>query len=196
VTFVRPDQWAGPWRDLDPAAALADVCRRYVAAYGPVAPQDFARWFRLPPAEARRVLESLGGDLAEVAVEGKRAWALAADVAAPLAPADNTLFLLPQYDCYVLGSGQRERVVPEAARARVAAHGRGRFEGATGLPVLLIDGAVAGMWAWRKRGGRIEVRVEPFGRLTAAQHRQLDAEAGRIGAFFGAEAALAVGDLG
>ncbi|HEX5502264.1 MAG TPA: winged helix DNA-binding domain-containing protein [Thermomicrobiales bacterium] len=196
VTFVRPDQWAGPWRDLDPGAALAAVCRRYVAAYGPVAPQDFARWFRLPPAEARRVLESLGGELAEVAVEGKRAWVLAADAAAPWEPAGHSLYLLPQYDCYVLGSGQRERVVPEAARARVSAYGRGRFEGATGLPVLLIDGAVAGRWAWRKRGGRIEVRVEPFAPLTATQRRQLDAEARRVGAFFGGEATLAVGALG
>lgn len=196
VTFVRPDQWAGPWRDLDPGAALADVCRRYVAAYGPVTAQDFARWFRLSPAEARRVLESLGGELAEVAVEGKCAWVLAVDAAAVWEPAGPSLFLLPQYDCYILGCGQRERVVPEAARARVSAYGRGRFEGATGLPVVLIDGVVAGMWAWRKRGGRIEVRVELFGRLTAAQRRLLDAEAGRVGTFFGAEATLAVGALG
>ena len=60
-----------------------------------------------------------------------------------------SLWLLPQYDCYLLGCGPRERIVPEAARPRVNTYGRGRFESATGLPVLLIDGAVAGIWERR-----------------------------------------------
>ena len=82
------------------------------------------------------------------------------------------------------------------ARARVFAHGRGRFEGAAGLPVLLIDGIVAGMWERRPRGRRVELRVESFIRLTAAQRRQLEAEAVRIGEFFDAEVALSLGALG
>jgi hypothetical protein len=52
------------------------------------------------------------------------------------------------------------------------------------------------MWERRQRGRRIELRVEPFMRLTAAQRRQLEAEAVRIGAFFDAKIALALGTLG
>ena len=36
-----------------------------------------------------------------------------------------SLRLLPQYDCYLLGCGPRERIVPEAARPRVNTYGRG-----------------------------------------------------------------------
>ncbi len=196
MTFVRPDQWVSSWQDDDPAEALAEVCRRYLATYGPATHQDFAHWFRLPPEEARRVVAQLCDELEEVTVDGRRAWMLATDAQQEWESEPGLLRLLPQYDGYVLGCGPRDRVVPVAARKRVSTHGRGRFEGAVGLSVLLIDGVVAGIWERRKLGRRIELRVEPFGQLTASQHQQLEAEAARIRTFLGVEVLLSLGTLG
>jgi len=106
-----------------------------------------------------------------------------------------SLRLLPQYDCYVLGCGPREWVVPQAAQARVSTYGRGRFEGATALAVLLIDGVVSGMWERRRQARRSELRVEAFGQLTARQLDQLEAEAARTGAFLEEELKLSLGTL-
>lgn len=196
VTFVRADQWIGYWQDRDPGEALTEICRRYFAAYGPATPQDFAHWFWLKPGEARRVMASLTDELEEVDLAGYRAWMLATDAREEWEAQFGSLRLLAQYDCYILGCGPRERIVPDAARIRVSTHGRGRFEGATALPVLLIDGVVAGMWERRKRGSRIELRVEPFSQLAPLQHRQLEAEAARLGAFLEMEVALSLGALG
>ena len=195
VTFVRADQWAGHWQEYDPEEALAEVCRRYFAAYGPATSQDFAHWFRLKPDEARRVMEPLADELEEVNLAGRRAWLLATDAGEEWEAEPGSLRMLPQYDCYILGCGPRERVVPKAAQARVSTYGRGRFEGATALPVLLIDGIVAGMWERRKMGRKIELRVEPFNQLTPLQHEQLEAEAARIGAFLGVETVLSLGSF-
>jgi hypothetical protein len=197
VTFVRADQWIGGWREVDPDAALREVCRRYLAAYGPATPADVGHGVALKPDAARGVLESLGSAVAEVDFAGRRAWMLAADAAAPDAPAPepSVVRLLPQYDCYVLGCGPRERVVPPAARARAATHGRGKFEGATGLPVLLIDGVVAGFWERRPRGKRLAVRVESLAPLTPAQEQQLAAEAARLAAFLDTPVDLTPGAL-
>ncbi len=195
VTFVRADQWIGFWQEIDPAQALAEVCRRYFAAYGPAAHQDFGRWFGLRPAQAQQVMRMLADELEPVQVDGQQAWRLAAQSEMTPAPDPASLRLLPQYDAYILGSGQRERVVPPAVQARLMTYGRGRFEGATGLPVLLVDGAVAGLWERRARGGRLLVRVEPFVRLSAAQRRQLQAEAEGIGEFLEAEVELSVTSL-
>lgn len=85
---------------------------------------------------------------------------------------------------------------PSSERRRVSAYRRGRFEGATALPVLLIDGIVAGMWERRKRGSGVELRVESFGQLTDQQYGQIEEEAARIGAFLGVEVELSVGVLG
>jgi hypothetical protein len=196
VTFVRADQWVDGWREHDPEQALAEVCRRYFATYGPASHQDFAHWFRLKPHEARRVLESLADALEEVNLAGRRAWMLATDTEEEWEPAHDPLRLLPPYDCYVLGCGPREWVVPTAARTRVSTYGRGRFEGATALPVLLIDGVVAGMWEQRKLASRSELRVEAFGQLTPRQRDQLEAEAAHIGAFLEVEVALSLDALG
>ncbi|PZR97784.1 MAG: hypothetical protein DLM69_09360 [Candidatus Chloroheliales bacterium] len=195
VTFVRADQWVGNWQEIEPAQALADVCRRYFAAYGPATHTDFGHWFALKPGEARQVMDSLGDELAEVKLENRRAWVLAADAKDFSEHSQESLRLLPQYDCYIIGSPQRERVVPATTKAHVLTYKRGRYEGATGLPVLLIDGVVAGLWERRQRGKRGELKVEAFAPLTASQREQLEAEVARIGRFLGSEATLSLGTL-
>ncbi len=187
VTFVRLDQWTGGWKELDPLESLREVLRRYLSAYAPARPQDFAQWFagnRLKPVEARELFASLADELEPVQVGRQRAWILAADARKTWEPVRGSLRLLPQYDCYLLGwRFGREHLVPQAARQRIFAFKNGRFEGATGIPVLLVDGVVAGMWERRRRARRVEIRVEPFIRLSAVQREQLEAEVLRIGQF-------------
>lgn len=197
VTFVRADQWIGGWKEYDPEQAFAEIFRRYLAAYGPATHREFALWFggrRFKGEEVEYLVGKLSSELEEVMVEGRRAWLLATDT--PREPVQGCIRLLPQYDCYLIGSRfGRDYIVPESARARVFAYKNGRFEGATGLPVLLIDGRVAGMWERHKRGRQLEIRVEPFVPLSAWQQEQVEAEALRLGTFLGLEATLTLGPL-
>lgn len=203
VRFVRADQWIGHWEEHEPRAALVELCRRYIATYGPVTHSDVAHWFRLKPDQARALIAPLAPLLEEVDFLGRRAWLLsddAHDERATGEPLPNSLHLLPQYDGYLLGCAPRDRIVPEAARPRVNSYGRGRFEGATALPTLLIAGAVAGIWERRAPGRKAaaggELRVEAFASLTAQQRERLEAETARTGAFLGTNLALALGALG
>ena len=105
----------------------------------------------------------------------------------------STVRLLPQYDCYLLGSRfGRETVVPEIARRRISTYKNGRFEGAVGVPVLLIGGVVSGVWERQGRGKRVEIHVQPFVRLTPAQRVLLDQAAERIGSFLGSAVAVSI----
>jgi hypothetical protein len=166
VTFVRADQWLGGWNDIGPDDALAEVLRRYLRAYGAARPQDFEHWFSATQAP----FDAL--DLEEVEVDGYRGWVLAGDTDWP--DLQSTVRLLPYYDCYVIGCHPRDRFIPERHRKRVFDSGAGPF------PTLLIDGVVAGTWRHEKRGKRVDVRVEPFGRLSAAQRRRVDEEVERV----------------
>lgn len=193
VTFVRADQWLPPAPAPEPEDALLEVCRRFLRTSGPGTPRTFSDWFspRLPPATGRALFDALEPELREVDIEGRAAWALG-EPAWRGRPAGQGLRLLPEYDCYVMGFRERDVLLPERARAVVAAHGKGRLEGPGAVPWLLVDGRVAGTWRRERRGRRITIRVEPFARLSAARRRELEDEVARIGAFLGADPVLAL----
>ncbi len=98
--------------------------------------------------------------------------------------------LLPEYDVYVMGFREREHLVPEAVRAQVAAHGKGRYEGPAGTPFLLVDGVCAGIWSRKKTTRKIELTVVPARKLRSAERAGVEAEAERIGTFLGLEPRL------
>ena len=74
-------------------------------------------------------------------------------------------------------------------------YGRGRFEGAVGLNVMLVEGVVAGIWERKVSGKRLSIKVDPFADLTPGQHEQIHEEAVRIGHFLEREPVISVGPL-
>lgn len=190
VTFVHTEDWLGPQPVWEPREALREVARRYVAAYGPATHRAFRDWFTargFKPADAEDVFAEL--DLVEVRVAKRRAWLLEDEE--PVRPTP-TVRLLPEYDVYVMGFRERDEFVPPAVREQIRAHGKGRYEGPSATPFLLVDGVCAGVWRRRKTTKRIELAVEPARELTAAERAGVETEAERIGAFLGLEPLLTI----
>ncbi len=183
VTFVRADQWVGGWKRLDEEKALRAVALGYIAAYGPARPQDFSRWFWLSKPAAEKLFADLAAFLTEVEFEGHRAWIPKAAKPA-LATIGDSLWLLPQYDSYTLGCVPRERLLSAKVRQRVFSYGRGRFEGSVGLPVLLLNGQVAGLWERKASAKKLSIKVEAILKLNAGQRDLVKAEAARIAEFY------------
>jgi hypothetical protein len=179
ITLARPDQWIDGWQTVDEGAALREVLRRYLWAYGPARPIDFRAWFGDVSFDLV--------DVEEVDVEGHRAFVLAGDTEFP--EARRAVRLLPEYDVYLMGFREREHLVPERVRDQVAAHGRGRYEGPAGVRFLLVDGVTAGLWERKKSAKRIEIKVAPARRVKRVD---LQREVERYGAFLGLEPVLTV----
>jgi hypothetical protein len=176
VTFVRPSAWLGDRPALRPEDALAELARRYLHAYGPATHEHFAVWWHMPPTAARKLFAEL--DLAEVTVDGEPRWALPADVdAVAAAGLDDRVRLLPGFDALTIGWRPRERFVPDGFLPRVS-----RTSGWIS-PIVLARGRAAGMWEPKRRGQRVEIRVEPFVRLN---RRKVETEARRLADFYGA----------
>ena len=188
---MRPDQWLGGWREVDPGEALREVLRRYLRAYGPAAPGHFGQWFDLSAPVARGLAASMSGELVEVSVEGERLLMPAEDAEGHPEldedPEGGSVSLLPHFDCYLRGFHPRAQLL--AGHRERAGGGTGQF------PILLIDGQVAGVWERRRRGRRLEIRVDPFRRLSGQLSRQLQREAARIGAFDEMEVELTTGTV-
>ncbi|MDF5751872.1 winged helix DNA-binding domain-containing protein [Spongiactinospora sp. TRM90649] len=178
----------GPEPDEE-QAALAELVTRYLHAYGPVTPQEFARWLAAPAGWAVRLFESMGERITRVDVDGLPGWVVAGDTGVSPEPPGGVR-LLPYFDAYTVGCHPRERVFPGRAAERALARGQGG-----NYPVLLVDGTVAGVWHQRRSGRRIEVTVEPLDDLSPALLSDLDREVERIGRILEGVPRLTVGPV-
>lgn len=177
---------AGP--TLDPGPAGAELARRYLAAYAPVAPADFAAWSGLPAGAVRRAWADLAGEVTRVEGPGGPLWVLAARVDAVVAAAGAgplPVRLTGAFDPVLLGYADRRLVVAPGHAPRINPGG-GMVK-----PVVVADGAVAGTWAYRRRGPLHQVEVDPFRPFTAAERSAVAAQVADIGRFLGTEPALA-----
>jgi hypothetical protein len=133
----------------EPEAAVRQLLLRYLEAFGPASPQDFAQFALLRQPAVRPALEALAGTL--VVLEGPDGVTLYDVAGAPLpggdAPAPPRLMAM--WDSVLLAYADRSRIVPPGYRPHVV-----RRNGDV-LPTVLVDGYVAGVW--RPQGGGIEV---------------------------------------
>jgi uncharacterized protein YcaQ len=188
VTFTRCDRWVREGGRPTPEEAQDALLRRYLHAYGPATPRDFATWSALPAGVVRAAFARAGGDIAEVEVVAKGAFALREDLPALRAPRRRgrpRVSLLPSFDPFLLGHREKGHLVDAARYKRV-------FRKAGWLsPVVLVNGRCAGVWSHERDGRGVAVAVEPFGRMGRDVRAGVEGEAARLGRFLGGRAEVA-----
>jgi hypothetical protein len=189
VAYTHPRRLLPNFEPADGPPAVVEVLRRYLYAYGPATPEQFARWLSAPQGWAKALFDSLPDELEQVAFDGTLAWVAAGDTKVP-SEAPQGVRLLPYFDVYGVGCYPREKLFPARAAERALAHGQ-----AGNFPVLLINGIVAGVWHQRRSGKKIEITVEPLQPLTASQQRELEEQAARVGDFLEGTPRLTIGPV-
>jgi Winged helix DNA-binding domain len=187
ITYTNPRRWLPNFQPADTQTALTGIAMRYLHAYGPATPQQFAQWLGAPRQLAAELFDSLSGELQQVELDGAVAWLVAGDTAAPSTPPQGVR-LLPYFDAYTVGCHPRKLLFPGRAAERALANGQ-----AGNFPVLLIDGTVAGVWHQRRSGRKIAITVEPLDPLTGAQRHELGDQVERIGEFLEGKPQLTIG---
>ena len=185
VTFTRPDSWLGrPVDTGEPDEALREVTRRHLGAFGPAAREDLARWWNAQPAKARRMLEALGEEAVEVDVDGSPGWMLRehAEDAAAEEPTKRVVRLLPGFDMWVIGAARDAAALLDPAEKKRVYRNQGWIS-----PVLLLNGRIDGVWKHERKGRRLTVTIEPFGKLPKWARKEAEAEAERLAGFLGGE---------
>lgn len=183
-TYVLLDDWVGPAPGPDGGGpvgeqAVAELGRRYLAAFSPATAEDFAAWSGLTVARARAGLSALGDEVDRTTVCDRPAFLLGADAAEP-----DSWRLLPAFDSYLLGYRSRELFLDPAFSRRIHAGG-GWIH-----PAVVRDGRIVGSWRLRRDGGRATVAVELFEPGGRAAVAALAGEAADVGRFLGMPAEL------
>jgi hypothetical protein len=180
--------------------ALAELARRYLAAYAPATLDDFASWAGLPMPDLRTGWQRITAETdAETGAESVAVNAAGEPAAMLHTQADRTddspdspqVKLIPRFDAYLLGYRSRD--------LSVAPHYAKRIHPGGGIlnAALLVDGCAVGTWRMRTQhakaqGERLEVIVEPFELPTHAVRAALEEEAADVGRFLDLEATLVI----
>jgi hypothetical protein len=160
--------WVGEHPPHDRDAAVTELTRRYLRAFGPATEADFAGWSGLPLRDVRAGLGRIAGELVEVRVGEQRAWTLRG---AARHPRGRIVRLLPAWDNYLMGHRDRDFIAgPE--RWPTVMPGGGLIR-----PTILVDGVAVGTWSVRRKGREIRVALDPFEELndeiTAATREEI-----------------------
>lgn len=152
-----------------PAAARA--VKRFLHFYGPADVADFADWAGVARPHAKRLWERVEGDLAEVPVGRRPAWALSEDLEDLESPPDaDGVRLIPPGDPY-LQKPNRPLLAPDPGlRKRL-------FRPVASPGVVLSNGRLAGLWRVKAKGKKTEISVEKLARVA---RKDIEEEAHRV----------------
>ena len=158
--FVLLDDWVRTPRRLAGEEALGELARRFFLGHGPATVHDLARWAGIPLRDARTGLAQARAGLAGVEVDGVEHLMDPAtpDRLAACREQAEGLFLLPGFDEFVLGYGDRRAVLDPAFAERIVPGNNGMFR-----PTVVLGGRIVGTWQWTGRGPARVVTATPFG---------------------------------
>lgn len=156
---------------------VARWVRRYLRGHGPASVADAARWAALPRSAVRAALAGTDGVVVVHDRAGRELWC-APEVLEGPAPGDRRaagVFLLPPFDEYVLGYGDRSHVLAPDHATRIVPGGNGVFK-----PTLVAGGRIVGTWGRVRRAGGTELALDPFGELSPARRRAAERAFARL----------------
>ncbi len=186
-TYVLTRDWLHVRDSLGPDQSLAELARRYLAAYGPAGPDDFASWSGITLGQCRRGFQLIAREIREVDVGGRRQWVLGSTRG--ISDGDPlSVRLLGRFDAYLLGYRSRDFALAPQFAKRIQAGG-GIIRAA-----LLVDGRVRGTWRHERLSDGVRVVVEPFEPFGRNVLPRLQDEVDDVGRFLGTPAKLVVSD--
>src|SRR5215813_8165606 len=80
TTFVRAKSWLSKLSVATERDAKEFLLRRYLRAYGPATVRDFSKWSGISMQEAKPIWDSMQAEIAEVQLEGAKAFLLRKDL--------------------------------------------------------------------------------------------------------------------
>jgi hypothetical protein len=185
VAFIRTDHWLPNLKLelMSPTQAQLAILRKFLRAYGPATLSDFSHWSGIPVQQVKPLRALLDSEMVEIPGEKKTGFLLREDLdvlnGSPVTTA--SIRLLPNFDSFLLAHREKDHLLAEKHYKRVY-----RNQGWIS-PVVLIGGAIAGVWSYKLQGKKLLVNIEPFGKLSKTQRVGIEQEAESLALFFGSE---------
>lgn len=155
-TFVLLDEWIPKAKELTMNEALAMLAERYFTSHGPATVHDFAWWAGITLSDAREGVEAIQSRLVSEKINNQVYWE--SDHSQTKSTDDGpTVYLLPGYDEYLLGYKDRSMILRAEYAHTIVPGNNGVF-----MPIIIIDGQVAGIWKRTIKPKGIDIEFNLF----------------------------------
>jgi len=162
-------------RRLGREAALAELARRYLRAHGPATDRDLAWWSGLTLTEARAAIATVDDEFDRLELDG-----VVYRMRPGLEEAAAGIHLLPGFDEYLLGYGDRSAPLAGRPLTDIVPGGNGMF-----LATIVAGGEIVGTWRRTVRARGVDIALTPWRPLSAATRRGIDRAAARYAEHLG-----------
>src|SRR6266702_1097930 len=175
-TYALLDDRAPQARTLDRDEALYELAGRYFTSHGPATLQDFVWWSGLTVADARTGLEMVTSQLMYEVIDGQTYWFTSSTL--PANDLSQTVYLLPNYDEYIVGYTDRSAIFDASHAQHLDARGNVLFQ-----HTIVLNGLVVGTWKRILKKDEVMLTPSLFTPLTKDETHALAASAERYGEF-------------
>jgi hypothetical protein len=174
-TWTLLDDHVPSPRRLDRPTALAELARRYLNARGPATDRDLAWWTGLTLTDARAAIASVDDEFDRLDLDG-----VTYRFRPGLAEAAGGIHLLPGFDEYMLGYGDRAAPLAGRELGDVVPGKNGMF-----LSTIVVNGEIVGIWRRTLRSKDVELVIQPWRELSGATRRGVERAADRYATYLG-----------
>ena len=169
-------------KKLNKEEALTKLALKYFSSHGPAQIGDFAWWSGLSAKDANEGLELVKSKLTQTTVNGKNYW-FPSNIEVPSQHlADNQAFLLSVYDEYSIAYKDRSDISEKRDIERMISRGNAL------TAVIILGGKVVGTWKRVLKEDNVEIKLNPFKKLTEIEQKSVEKAAKRYGEFLGKKA--------
>lgn len=176
--FVLIDEISPPEDPLPNDQAMQRLALGYFRSRGPASLQDFVFWSSMPITACRRALESIASQLQSRSI-GEQTYWMDRELE-PSEPQPDSFYLLPGFDEYLLGYGQREAVLDPQHANQVVPGGNGVF-----FPIIVQQGKVVGTWKRSLKKDLLSVTTQAFEPSSQIEQATLQTAADHYASYLG-----------
>lgn len=166
ITYALLEERVPGVKKYNKAESLALLTQKYFQSHGPATLKDYVWWSGLTTLEAKEGITLLEGKIKSITLHEEVLWYIDLPRETKV---DKTIYLLPNYDEYVVGYNNRAALIPEKNKSKISRAGNPLFSN-----TIIIDGQVQGTWkrTWKTNGVTIDSTV--FHKVTSANEKQMD----------------------
>jgi hypothetical protein len=182
-TYRLLEEFVPKSNELNREKAIEKLATKYIASHGPAQMQDFAWWSGLSAKDAKDGLNSIKSSLAYENFEGKTYWYSpntgSRNEISPTEEAngEDQAFLLSMYDEFVIAYRDRRDIIERRDQEILFS------SGSAFRAVIILGRRVAGSWKQLLKKDKIEIKLNPFRKLSATDYQAVKKAASRYGEF-------------